>query len=179
MSKPYGGRDTGWPVRVNVRVRRLSPMGKPDNAEAWAVLDAIAATGRVPEGWQVAAVKWQYVKKDGSGGRGESNTAWPDSGTGWREGDLGDLAPLLAPVLEGERLQIGWEKRTRRVEVDGEPWVRYRANGAGGKYKRGQWVPDAYARRYPHLVNEVKGEKKAKSVTVTDYEAEVRVSYDP
>ena len=166
MARKYGGGKEGWPVRVNVRLRRQRPAKRPSDQDAWATLEEVARTGVVPAGWELAAVDWQGFHRRGRG-------AFVP--TGWRHGNVDDLGPLLGPMLAGD-VQIGWEKRTRRVKHEVVEWVRWRSVGTKA-YPRGQWVSETYARRYPHLVYVGKQEVRAEWVTVTDYEAEVRVDY--
>lgn len=161
-------RTGGWPVQVQVRVRRRDALAKPDNAAVWDVLDTVARGGAVPAGWEVAAVAWEGYRASGTGYRS----------AGWRHGDADDLPGLLAPMLAGTA-QIGWERRTRRVQrTKVERWVRWRSTGTRTKH-RGEWVSDDYARRYPHLVyvGQVEERRSRVTVTVTDWEAEVRVAY--
>lgn len=186
----YRKEQDGWPVGVNVRLRRIAPLEKPDNAAIWSAFEQVVQ-GTVPAGWEVAAVSWQgYVRRGGRFHPGDGSSSpdpqpytplgklGPVIATGWRKGDVSELAPLIGPIFAGT-VEIGWEKRRRRVLIEQAPsWGRWRSVGTRTK-ARSQYVSNAYAERYPHLVYRTQKENKPGVKYVTDYEAEVRVHYEP
>lgn len=174
----YRRQGPGWPVNVSVRLRRVgAPTGSPPPTikDAWPVVEGLAGHGRTPAGWEVTMIQWE-------GFRAAGDNAYRS--VGWRpaDGSSGtwmDLRQLLGPMMDAPHvLHMGRESVTyRKARHITLPRYRLLPNVRSSKYAAGQWVSDAYAARYPHLVR-AQGKR---SVTVyddvVDYEFEVRADY--
>lgn len=81
--KPSSGK-SGGPCMVNVRLRHVGTSEQPTAREVQKVLQTIADTGDVPDGWEFAAIDWRNPRK---------------ASTRWTSGTIEDFAALRSVIF--------------------------------------------------------------------------------
>ena len=137
------------PAIVEARLRPTSAVTGVSDAQYRAALATITRTGRVPAGWELQGVRWGHFTV-----RGEETDSFRFKR--WQEGQPIDLQGFPAGLFRNAVVGIERiEGESRVVEVEREVVEIERVRGPRSRWhskKTGAFVKDAYAKRYPHLV---------------------------
>lgn len=144
------GRQGGTaPAIVEARLTPVAATTGVSDRQYLNALDAIRETGVVPKGWKLSGVRWGHFTV-----KGEETDAFRF--THWQAGEAIDLQAFPPDLFR--RAVVGIERiegETREVVTTREVVEVERIRGPRSRWhsiKTGAFVKDAYARRYPHLV---------------------------
>lgn len=108
-ARKYGKQTSGGAIRVNIRLRPLTPR-TISREDAQAAFDHIVDTGTVPDGYELAVIDWKHP--------GKATARWHRG----RVADLESFGAILAMAQQGRRgasgLRIAVVKPTDTPDLD-------------------------------------------------------------
>jgi hypothetical protein len=102
--KDYSRKPKHHKVMINIRLRCISPKGRPTRRMIQEILVNLLENNTLPIGWQVAFVEW--------GNPRGSSVQWKPAGG--RGGDLGDLSQFRDVIIDQiNEMRIGVVRNDR------------------------------------------------------------------